>query len=225
MDSNKIAAPPADIIKSTKKNTVSNTPSRQQQVALSKEIGARLREARTMAGYTQTDAAVKLFSYQNSSKLAKIEAGQSSQIPLWLLRKACIKYDVSADYVLGITETMERDDVAHASLRELHAFVFADFDRRHAQDIAALSVLRKQLEDIQNIISLASEQSEQLFAIRQHIEQLPEWQEVRGGNRLTNACYRLEHTLAAAKRRFNQLQKEMRIKAGVEYQLNLTLEV
>lgn len=199
-------------------------PSRHDQAILSKEIGVRMRESRLMVGFSQSDSASKL-GYQNSTKLSKIEKGQSSAVPLWLIRRACIEYDVSADYLLGITETMERDDVSHASLRELHAFIFANFDRRHAQDIAMLVSLRKRLEVIEEFIVLASMQMKQLDEAMQCVEGNSEWQDLVGSNRLKVYMERLSHTLNSTSSKFKDIKREMQAKSGTEFQMNLLLEV
>ncbi|WP_171064779.1 helix-turn-helix domain-containing protein [Acinetobacter variabilis] len=183
-----------------------------------------MRESRIMSGLSQVDAAKRL-GYENSSKLAKIEKGQSSRIPLWVIRKAAVLYDVSCDYLFGVTQTMERDDVSHASLRELHAFMFAEFDKRHAQDVAVMMGIRTKLETIEKTIVLAAMQAEQLDEARAFIESLPEWQEVRGGNRLINHIERLHHTVTSSALRFKDIKKEMQVKSGTEYQMNLLLEV
>lgn len=209
---------------SARKATTTNTPSKQDQAVLSCEVGMRMRESRMMSGLSQVDAAKRL-GYENSSKLAKIEKGQSSRIPLWVIRKAAILYDVSCDYLFGVTETMERDDVSHASLRELHAFMFADFDKRHAQDVAVMMAIRLKLETIEQMIVLASMQAKQLEEAKQFVEVLPEWQEIRGGNRLVSYIDRLNHTVTSSALRFKDIKREMQIKAGVEHQMNLLLEV
>ncbi len=72
-------------------------PSRQEQAVLAKAVGARMREARELAGMSQIYAAKQL-GYSNSSKLAKIEGGKdSSQIPMWVIKRSARLYDASID--------------------------------------------------------------------------------------------------------------------------------
>lgn len=211
-------------LSSARKATTTSTPSKQDQAILSREVGIRLRESRIMSGLSQVDAAKRL-GYENSSKLAKIEKGQSSRIPLWVIRKAAVLYDVSCDYLFGVTQTMERDDVSHASLRELHAFVFAEFDKRHAQDIAVMMSIRSRLETIQQSIVLAAMQAQQLEEAKLFIESQPEWLDIKGGNRLITYIDRINHTVTSASIRFKDIKKEMQMKSGTEYQMNLLLDV
>lgn len=199
-------------------------PTTHDQAILGREIGLRMRESRIMVGYSQLDSAIKL-GYKNSSKLSRIEKGQMTMIPLWLIRRACIEYDVSADYLLGITETMEREDVSHASLRELHAFLFANFDKRHAQDIAMLVSLRKRLEAIEEYIVLTAKQLEQVNEAMRYVESKEEWQDLMGGNRLAVYIDRLSHTVNTTASKFKDLKREMQVKSGTEFQMSLLLDI
>lgn len=201
-----------------------DTPSKQYQAKLSCFIGERMRESRNMAGLSQVDAA-KRIGYMNSTKLAKVEKGQSTRIPLWLIHKVATTYDVSIDYLFGITETMERDDVKHAALRELHAFMFAEFDRRHAENIAELTSLINKVASIQELLVLATMQSQQALDDLDYIVNLPEWQDIKGGNRLVNSVNRIHTTLANAARDYKDVRKNIRKRGGVEVQGNLLLDI
>lgn len=209
---------------STAKNRHIGIPSKQEQVILSNELGARMKESREMAGLSQKDAAKRL-GYLNSSKLSKIEKGTSPQIQLWVIRKAAIIYDVSCDYLFGVTATMERDDVSHAALRELHAFMFAEFDKNHAKDIAVVTGLVDRMSEVEKMVVLAELQARQLGEIVGDIEILPEWQDVRGGNRLTSAVDRLNHTIFTAGTRYKNIKRDMRTRSGTEHQMSLLLQV
>lgn len=201
-----------------------STPTKQDQAALSKEIGLRMRESRDMVGLSQQDAA-RRFGYSNSSKLAKIENGQSSAIPLWVIRKAALAYDVSCDFLFGVTGTMERDDVKHAALREMNAFLYAEFDKRHAQDVAAATALQQRIVVIEEMLVLAEMQLRQAHESLAFVTATPEWQEVRGGNRLINDIERLTHTVITASSKYKDIRRSMRAKSGIEHQMTLALEV
>lgn len=213
-----------DIPMSNARKPATSSRSKQEQVALTREMGARLRESREMAGMSQKDSAKRL-GYQNSSKLAKIEKGQGTSIPLIVLRDAVIMYDVSLDYIFGVTATMERDDVAHTAFRELSAFMFANFDKRHAQDIATYTGLLNRVVQLEQMTVLAEMQAQQLIEAFEVVSALPEWQEIRSGNRLDNSIDRLCGTVITAGRRLKDIKKDMRTKSGLEYQMNLFLEV
>ncbi|MBD9361315.1 hypothetical protein [Methylomonas fluvii] len=67
--------------------------------------------AREMCGLTGLEAA-ELLGYANSSKLSKIEhASDPETIPAFLPYKAAIVYQVSLDYLFGLSSDWQRDPV------------------------------------------------------------------------------------------------------------------
>ena len=201
----------------------SNVPRRQDQAALAGFIGKRLREAREIACLGQLEASKRL-GYSNSSKLSKIEGGKSSEIPIWMLKRAARIYDVSLDYLFGNTETMERDDVAHAALREMSVFMVSDWDRLRARDLIAIARQRERVTEIETLLYLALEQAEEAEQVRLRIEQCSEWQDVRGGTKWSAASSRIASTLRTAKKRLSRYHAEARMAGGASLQPSLVLE-
>lgn len=77
---------------------------RYQQAAVVRTIGARLREARELCNLSLSTAAKQL-GYANPSKLSKVElATDTNSVPLWLILRAARAYEVSVDYLFGITD-------------------------------------------------------------------------------------------------------------------------
>jgi len=199
-------------------------PSRQEQVVLAKAVGARLREARELAGMSQVYAAKQL-GYSNSSKLAKIEGGKdSSQIPMWVIKRSARLYDASIDYLLGNTETMERGDVDHAALRELNALILADTERQRVRDAVALCRLRQRVVTVERLVGLMAEQITEADQARAKVEQSEEWQEVRGGSRWANATEQAVSTARTAVRTLKRLHVEASMARLDTLQFNLILE-
>lgn len=63
---------------------------RHEVVALTKTIGARMKEARELAGISQSDAARRL-GYKNSAKLSKIEnASDGYPVPILTIWRAAM---------------------------------------------------------------------------------------------------------------------------------------
>lgn len=82
---------------------------KQEQSALVRIIGVRMREARDLSGLSQQEAA-KGLGYANSSKLAKIEgATDTNSAPLLTILRAAKLYQVSVDFLFGISDDWERD--------------------------------------------------------------------------------------------------------------------
>lgn len=72
-----------------------------------KTIGIRMRQARELCNLSQNMAAKRL-GYSNSSKLSKIEgATDTNSVPLWLILRASQIYEVSVDFLFGITDDWE----------------------------------------------------------------------------------------------------------------------
>lgn len=70
-------------------------------------FGRRMKESRELCGYSQIRAA-KLLGYQNSSKLSRVElASDGNSIPYWLPAKAAQVYQVSTDFLFGLSDTWE----------------------------------------------------------------------------------------------------------------------
>ncbi len=203
--------------------SVDSTPTRQDQVLLARLIGERLREARVMAGMGQIEAAKRL-GYANSSKLSKIEGGKSSEVLPWLIKRAGWLYDVSTDYLLGNSATMERGDVDHAALREMHAFLMAASERHRARDVLTLQRLHARIAEIETLLLQAVAMTQAADEARMKVEQQEEWQEVRGGSRWAEATSRAAACLRTAASRLSRYKTEARAAAGGDLQLDLVLD-
>jgi transcriptional regulator with XRE-family HTH domain len=78
-----------------------------EQAALVRTIGERMRQARELCNLSQS-AAAKRLGYANPSKLSKVEAAMdTNSVPLWLVQSAARIYEVSIDFLFGITDDWE----------------------------------------------------------------------------------------------------------------------
>ncbi|QSB03230.1 helix-turn-helix transcriptional regulator [Methylomonas sp. EFPC1] len=76
-----------------------------------KTFGQRMIIAREMCGLSGLEAA-ELLGYANSSKLSKIEhASDPETIPAFLPYKASIVYNVSLDFLFGLSDDWQRDPI------------------------------------------------------------------------------------------------------------------
>lgn len=76
-----------------------------------KVFGRRMKEARELCGLSGLEAAERL-GYMNSSKLSKIEhASDGETIPPFLPYKASIVYQVSMDFLYGLSDDWQRDPI------------------------------------------------------------------------------------------------------------------
>ncbi|MGL4349401.1 MAG: helix-turn-helix domain-containing protein [Plesiomonas shigelloides] len=181
-------------------------PSRQEQAELAKLIGARLREAREMAGMSQLSAA-KYIGYANSTKLSKIEGGKhSSQIPVWVLKRAALVYDVSIDYLLGVSETMEQEEGRHAALREMMAHMRDDWERLRQRDVLVQAAMLNRIKYVETGVMLIKQETAAASEAMERVIELnpQEWQEVKGGARLAAD---IERAAAAARTASNNIKR------------------
>lgn len=202
----------------------SSLPNRQEQQALAAAVGERLKEAREMVGLNQLQAA-KHMGYANSTKLSKIESGKhSSQIPMWVIKRASQLYDVSADYLLGVTETMERNEKTgngQAQHTEMMIHMREDWDRLRGRDIAVMAALNTRIGRLeQGVHHLDDVATTALTAMRRVIEINPKWQAIRGGQRLVDA---VESTAYAARNARQELRivKKASLNTSLAPQLDL----
>jgi transcriptional regulator with XRE-family HTH domain len=110
------------------------------QDALIRTIGQRMREARELCNLTQSEAARRL-GYANPSKLSKVEAAtDTNSVPLWLIHSASKLYEVSVDYLFGIT-----DDWETGVPRGTQAFLLDAWQKMRERDLLALDCLHREV--------------------------------------------------------------------------------
>lgn len=204
-------------------------PSVGEQVALAQGIGARLREAREIAGMSQTRAAF-LLGYSNSSKLAKVEAGMEGAqspirtIPLWLLRKASMIYQVSLDYLFGITETMESDEPRHDAQRELIILMREEWERQRWRDMLVTRAIQERVTALDDALRLLAEQAEQAEQAMERARDLAgeDWQDLPGGARLERTVASVAASARTATEKLYRLRRESRdCTGGAQMELDL----
>lgn len=205
------------------------TPCRQEQARLARKIGERMREAREMNGYTQLWAARKL-GYSNSSKLAKMECGQEGHksiqsIPLWALRKAAMLYQVSLDYLFGVTETMESDEPRRHAQSEMILLMLEDWERQRWRDMLAIRSVQDEMADLEQMHGVMLDNAMQAQEALQRVRELDQakWEEVPGGARLERIVEANLKTAKTIERRISRLKSNAKQASGAnQMKLDLT---
>lgn len=178
--------------------------SRKEQIQLVRVIGARLREGRELAGLSQIDAA-KLLGYANSSKLAKIEAASdTNSVPMTTIRRAAELYDVSVDFLFGLTSDWERDPKI-ARERAVGAWLHNYLQEVRARDALAFVELSRLLEAVSSLIpNLATGAEQAKAAFERFMDMNPSYNDLIGGARLQSLIESLDdsgrHARLALKR-------------------------
>lgn len=102
--------------------------------------------SREMCGLTQIEAA-KRIGFEGSSGLSKIEAGTNrSVLPLWVIVSAAKVYEVSADWLLGLTDDWEPE--ARLTERATASWVFEAWEKARRRDIQAMFDLDKRIRAV-----------------------------------------------------------------------------
>lgn len=113
---------------------------KRDQAALVRTIGDRFRESRELCNLSQSEAA-RRFGYANPSKLSKVElATDTNSVPLWLIVRAAKVYEVSIDFLFGIT-----DDWEVGVPRGIQSWMFDAWEKARQRDLAALEHLHREV--------------------------------------------------------------------------------
>lgn len=158
-----------------------------EQAAVVKTIGARMREARELCNMSQSAAARRL-GYSNPSKLSKVEgATDTNSAPLWLIVRASKLYDVSVDFLFGVS-----DDFETGLQRPVQTWLIGELEKSRLADMKALEKLHRRVSVVCSLLpSVADEASRAVAAIRRFQELNPEFDDLRGGATLIAVAEKL----------------------------------
>lgn len=176
--------------KPTGKPKISKTELRFENVEVVRTFGQRMKEARELNKLNQVEAA-RLLGYANSSKLAKVElASDTNSVPFWLIPKAAKLYDVSIDFLFGISDDWEHDPEV-SQQRQIGQWLFERAERSRAAELNAMRVLFNKLVVVQKAVSLHLKRSKELkqlvdriAEINQPTEESAGWDDIKLGSKL-----------------------------------------
>lgn len=203
------------------KKPAANT--RMEQAAAVKAIGARMRQARELCNLSQS-AAAKRLGYSNSSKLSKVEgATDTNSVPLWLIVRAAKVYEVSIDFLFGVTDDWEVG--ARMSIeRETSAWLFDTWEKARQRDMETLKRLHDRVQTLTDAVAVMLAASEDAsVALARFAELNPAFEEMRAGSRLVSAVERASDSAKAAKTKMERFRMECAVAAPQTHQLSLAL--
>lgn len=182
-----------------------------ENIELLKQVGTRMREARELCGFSLSQAA-KLLGYKNPSKLCKVEqASDTMAIPLWLILRASKLYDVTTDYIFGLTDDWERDPVVYQQ-KQVGVWLLEHFENSKKAELNALRVLHNRqwviFKAINNFLSRSKENMEYAKRVR---EMNPEFDEMKGGNRMMWLLEQTENETMALAREMEKIKVLARV--------------
>lgn len=198
-------------------------PNKAEQTNLVRIIGQRMREAREMCNINQVDAARRL-GYQTSAKLSKIEGATENSVPLLTIAKAAKLYDVSIDYLMGISEDWEID-AKHTIDHEKSQWVGEAWELARRRDLEVLVWLKHRVDAVNtDIPAMTSASLRMKAAFERFVELNPDFEDMKGGNRLAIALDQLRESSEAADRSLKQYKRDIAISAKTSKQLGLFVD-
>lgn len=182
---------------------------RHEQAALARTIGERMRQARELCNMSQSDAARRL-GYATSSKLSKVESAfDTKSVPLWLVRDAAALYEVSVDFLLGLT-----DDWETGVPRGTQAWMLDAWERMRQRDLLAVAnVHREVVAAASHLEAMLAAVRDLSLATRNYRERNPEFDETAGSATLVSRLGRLEAAASAADMSLRKLKLGRRAEA------------
>jgi len=196
--------------------------SKQEQRALVKVVGSRMREARDMSGLSQQQAAIKL-GYSNSSKLAKIEgASDTDSVPLLTIMRAAKLYQVSIDFLFGVADDWERDPRL-AREREIGTWLRDAMEKTTAAQINHLVRLQTMIDTSETAtIEVLNSMEEANAAMDRFRDMNPCYEDLIGGAKLEAAINRAGELARRARAQVNRVRGTLRAaSSGDTKQLDL----
>ena len=156
-------------------------------------IGERARHAREeINNMRQGDAAARL-GYSNSSYLSKIESGTVSNLSTTTISNMATLYDVSADYLLGLTEEWET-----AVPRASNQYLVDLLERSRKQDMRVLAKLEKKVNDVMAVtLDVAGAALEAQQALESFIAKCPEIEDMPANKLINRIQKAAEHAAYA----------------------------
>ena len=206
----------------SEKKTMS-TEIRKEQANAVKTIGERMRQARELCNLSQTAAARRL-GYSNSSKLAKVEgATDTNSVPLWLIVRASQIYEVSIDFLFGVTDDWEVGS-RMTQEREVSGWLFQAFEKARISEMNALRQLHDKVAAMESaVVAMVSATEEAGFAMSRFAELNPAFEDMKAGSRLTGAIERATDAAKGAKAKMNRFRVECKLATAESSQLSLIL--
>jgi transcriptional regulator with XRE-family HTH domain len=174
-------------------------------------IGLRMREAREIAGMQQIHAA-KLLGYKNSSRLNKIENAQNvSSISLHTILTASKIYDVSCDFLLGISSDWERD-ARVASNSNAMSYILELWTQQHLND---LNAIRRNENKVKALCKAVDMYSNSVANCRKSLNVFMErnkgFNEMKAGATLVNAVCEIENAVYNATAQLKRYKADVKV--------------
>lgn len=175
---------------------------------LLKLIGQRMREARELCNLSQQEAAKRL-GYRSGAKLAKVEnVTDIRSVPLNLIINAARIYDVSADYLLGLSDDFESEERLNVE-RHITDWMVRTWEDARLRDIQAVRLLHAKIQAVDSATGAMVGASHEVgTALERFIERNPGFEDMPAGARLVSKVERASEAATNARERLRRIQFE-----------------
>jgi transcriptional regulator with XRE-family HTH domain len=170
-------------------------PVRHVQSELVKTIGLRLKASRELCNLSLSEAARRL-GYANPSKLSKVEnATDTNSVPIRLIRDAARIYEVSTEYLFGLS-----DDFEAGVPRGMTPHLLDQWERMRLRDLQAIIALQQKIEAATSVIPTIQRDAQNVIDAINRLTDLngDAFLDLPGGSILNAAADRLKKSAAAA---------------------------
>jgi transcriptional regulator with XRE-family HTH domain len=165
------------------------------QSELVKTIGLRLKASRELCNLSLSEAARRL-GYANPSKLSKVEnATDTNSVPIRLIRDAARIYEVSTEYLFGLS-----DDFEAGVPRGMTPHLLDQWDRMRSRDLQAIIALQQKIEAATSVIPTIQRDAQNVIDAINRLTDLngDAFLDLHGGSILNAAADRLKKSAADA---------------------------
>lgn len=193
-------------------------------VAYNRAVGARIREARQLAGLSQLDLCRA--AGVGRDVLARVESGtdvDGGAAP-WLLQRIAVACGVKVDFLLGLTEESEPDEPG-PTWKEMAWLSHQRACRERERHVEDLVVRDAHLAEFRE---LAADVDAGIDAVQSALERVAElnpdeWEDLRAGARLVSTIDSLRSSAGALSRRSSVYVDRQMVAAAPETLLDLEI--
>lgn len=156
------------------------------EIAVIKTVASRLREARELCKFQTNEAAAMLGI--TADELGRIEIGSDfDEIPLRVIQRASVAYDVSTDFLFGLNEDWEQSEDVRME-RDTLSFLSKMHIQDHSKTIAKQLALENKINVLaETVASLIPAIKEVDDVFMRFWQQNQEFSDMRCGSMFVNA--------------------------------------
>ncbi|OQK16735.1 hypothetical protein AU255_02170 [Methyloprofundus sedimenti] len=169
-------------------------PGNKAEISMLTIVGSRLMESRRLCLLNRRQAADLLGV--DEFYLGRLEnALDADHVQLELIRRAAEVFDVSIDYLFGITDDWERDPVVCYE-RQVGQWMYEEFKNQLLSQAVQQQKLLRKIDSIDYLVKKSMISLENIFTSLDRFRELnSEFDDMRGGNNLVNSIEKFKRSI------------------------------